>query len=161
MSKTIYLGSTLPLSRNRLGYFATTNDVLENEKSKFINLILTIKGERVANPTFGCDLWKLLFEQKTDNIQDLAEQYVTDAVNNFMPYLILRKILITNVDTFVSDNSINLYVQYAFKNNPLAVQSVQVAVGGNSAAHRALVLGNVVGELPQGSFVSSGKLSTR
>jgi phage baseplate assembly protein W len=144
MSKTVYLGSTLPLGRNRVGYFATTTDPLENEKSKFINLMLTMKGERVSNPTFGCDLWKLLFEQKTDNMQDLAKQYVTDAVERFMPYLKLRQISITNVDTFLTDNTINLYVQYAFANNPLAVQSVQLTIG----------------DLPQGSLVSSGMLST-
>jgi phage baseplate assembly protein W len=135
MSKTTYLGSPLPLARGSRGYFATTSDPMENEKSKFINLILTIKGERPANPTFGCDIHKLLFEQKTDNIQDLAEQYVLDAVSRFMPYLKLRQILITNIDTFASDNSINLYVQYTFVNNPLAVQSVELKIGSNNGLY--------------------------
>lgn len=144
MSKTVYLGSPLPLGRSARGYFATTDNALENEKSKFINLILTIKGERVANPTFGCDIHKLLFEQKTENIQDLAEQYVTDAVSRFMPYLKLQQISITNVDTFLNDNSINLYVKYSFINNPLVVQSVQLSIG----------------QLPKGALVSSALLST-
>ena len=92
MPKTVFLGSTLPLQRGNRGYFQTTVDPLENEKSKFINLILTRKGERVSNPEFGCDLWRLLFEQKNGEIQDLAQQYVTDAVNTFMPYLVLQNI---------------------------------------------------------------------
>lgn len=144
MSKTVYLGSPLPLGRSARGYFATTDNALENEKSKFINLILTIKGERVANPTFGCDIHKLLFEQKTENVQDLAEQYVTDAVSRFMPYLKLQQISITNVDTFLNDNNINLYVKYSFINNPLVVQSVQLSVG----------------QLSKGNLVSSALLST-
>lgn len=144
MSKTVYLGSPLPLGRKPRGYFASTDDPLENEKSKFINLILTIKGERVANPTFGCDIHKLLFEQKTENIQGLAQQYVTDAVERFMPYLQLRQITITNPDTFLSDNNINLYVQYGFVNNPLVVQSVELSIG----------------QLPMASLVSSGRLTT-
>ena len=131
------------LFRSR-GYFATTDDALENEKSKFINLILTMKGERVANPTFGCDIHKLLFEQKTENIQDIAQQYVTDAMERFMPYLQLRQITITNVDTFLTDNSINLYVQYGFINNPLVVQSVQLSIG----------------QIRKGSLISSALLST-
>jgi len=73
---------------------------LANEKSKFINLILTRKGERVANPNFGCDLWRLLFEQKDDEIQDKAQQYVIEAVDAFMPYLVLQEIQVLNLDTF-------------------------------------------------------------
>lgn len=144
MSKTVYLGSPLPLRRGPRGYFSTTTDALENEKSKFINLILTMKGERVGNPTFGCDIHKLLFEQKTADVQDLAQQYVLDAVNNWMPYLILQQIQVINAETFLNDNSITLYVRYGFVNNPLAVQSVQITVG----------------EVPRGSLVSSAQLRT-
>ena len=144
MPKTVYLGSTLPLQRGNRGYFQTTSDPLENEKSKFINLILTKKGERVANPNFGCDLWRLLFEQKDAEIQNLAEQYVTDAVNAFMPYLVLQQIQVTNLDTFANDNNIGLYVKYGFVNNPLISQTVQIK------------LGNTLGS----NIVVSGKLPT-
>lgn len=144
MSKTLYLGQPLPLRRGQKGYFSSTTDALENEKSKFINLILTMKGERVGNPTFGCDIHKLLFEQKTAEVQDLAQQYVLDAVNQWMPYLVLQQIQVVNADTFINDNSITLYVKYGFINNPLAVQSVQV----------------VIGEVPRSSFTSSGRLRT-
>jgi phage baseplate assembly protein W len=144
MSKTVYLGSPLPLNRSSRGYFATTTDALENEKSKFINLILTMKGERVGNPGFGCDLPKLLFEQKTANVQELAQQYVLDAVSQWMPYLRLQQVEVLNEDTFLNDNSILLYVQYGFVNNPLSVQSVQVTIG----------------DVPRGSLISSGRLTT-
>lgn len=129
MAKTVYLGQTLPLQRTNRGYFQSTTDPLENEKSKFINLILTKKGERVSNPNFGCDLWRLLFEQKDSDTQDLAKQYVLDAVNAFMPYLVLQEIQITNTDTFLNDNYITLYVKYGFINNPLASDSVLLAIG--------------------------------
>jgi len=61
-----------------------------------------------------------------------------------MPYLQLRQITITNADTFLTDNSINLYVQYGFINNPLVVQSVQLSIG----------------QIPKGSLISSALLST-
>lgn len=141
MAKTVFLGSTLPLQRGNRGYFQTTVDPLENEKSKFINLILTKKGERVSNPNFGCDLWRLLFEQKNEDTQDLAKQYVIDAVNLFMPYLVLQDIQITNVDTFLNDNFITLYVKYGFTNNPLASDSVLLTFGTGGLA----VTGRAVG----------------
>lgn len=125
------LGSTLPLGRKRGGYFQTTTDPIENEKSKFINLILTKKGERVSNPTFGCDLWKLLFEQKDgDTLQELAQQYVQEAVNAFMPYLQLEEVSITNAETFDTDQNINLYVRYRFSNLPTNINTeIQVLLG--------------------------------
>ena len=133
MSQTVYFGSTLPLQRGSRGYFQTTNHALANEKSKFINLILTKKGERVSNPNFGCDLWRLLFEQKDAEIQDKAQQHVADAVNAFMPYLVLQEIVIVNLDTFASDANINLYVRYSFINNPLVQESIQLLLGASPA----------------------------
>ena len=147
MAKTVYLGSTLPLQRNNRGYFQTTTDPLENEKSKFINLILTRKGERVSNPAFGCDLWILLFEQKDGKIQDLARDYVLEAVNTFMPYLRLQQTRITNEETFVNDNFINLYVRYGFVNNPLVSDQVQLTLG----------TANTVG----GNLAVSGRITSR
>ena len=145
MAKTVYLGSTLPLQRNNRGYFQTTPDPLENEKSKFINLILTRKGERVSNPNFGCDLWRLLFEQKDGEIQELAQQYVIDAVETFMPYLKLQEIRVTNIDTFLNDNAINLYVRYGFSNNPLVSDQVQLTLGTSI----------------DGGLIVSGKITSR
>ena len=145
MAKTVYLGSTLPLQRGTRGYFESTPNPLANEKSKFINLILTKKGERVANPNFGCDLWRLLFEQKDGEIQSLAQQYVIEAVDAFMPYLILQEIRILNIDTFINDNNINLYVKYGFSNNPLVSEQIQI----------------VLGTTPTGGLAVSGRLTSR
>jgi len=133
MPSTVFLGSTLPLKRGARGFFETTTNPLENEKSKFINLILTKKGERPANPNFGCDLWRLLFEQKDATIQELAQQYVQEAVDAFMPYLVLQEISIVNLDSFASDNNINLYVRYGFTNNPLISDEIQLLLSTNVA----------------------------
>jgi phage baseplate assembly protein W len=145
MPNTTYLGQPLPLNRGTRGYFQSTTDTLENEKSKFINLILTKKGERVSNPNFGCDLWRLLFEQKNDEIQDLAQQYIINAVQQFMPYLTLQEIRVTNLSTFLNDNNINLYVKYGFVNNPLVSDEVQFSLNTNVA----------------GGLVVSGRTTTR
>jgi len=123
MSKTVYLGSTLPLERGQRGYFQTTTDPLDNEQSKFINLILTRKGERPGNPNFGCDLWRLLFEPKDDDLQPQAEQAIREAVNNFMGYLELEEISLVNPTTYATDNSLRLYVRYRLAGDPNAIQT--------------------------------------
>ena len=148
MPSTVFLGVTLPLKRGTRGFFQATSDPLENEKSKFINLILTKKGERPANPNFGCNLWRLLFEQKDAAIQELAQQYVQEAVDEFMPYLVLQEISIVNLSTFANDNNINLYVKYGFTNNPLVSEEIQLLlssnVGGGLSVAGRLVTGNGV-----------------
>lgn len=145
MTTTRYLGLTLPLRRTNRGYFQATTDPLENEKSKFVNLILTKKGERVSNPNFGCDLWRLLFEQKNGEIQSKAQEYVQNAINEFMPYLVLQDIRILNLDTFTSDQNINLYVRYGFSNNPLVSEEIQL----------------LLGTTPEGGLAVSGRTATR
>lgn len=145
MSTTTFLGQTLPLNRGTRGFFQSTTNALENEKSKFINLILTRKGERVSNPDFGCDLWRLLFEQKDGEIQEVAQQFVIEAVQRFMPYLSIQSIEIINLSTFLNDNSINLYVKYGFTNNPLVSDEVQLQLNTNIA----------------GGLVVSGRTTTR
>jgi phage baseplate assembly protein W len=138
MPTTTYLGQTLPLNRGTRGFFESTNNSLENEKSKLINLILTRKGERISNPNFGCDLWLLLFEQKDEEIQDLAEQYIIDAVQAFMPYLVLQAVQITNLSTFLNDNSLNLYIRYGFTNNSLVSDEIQLSLVANVAGGLAV-----------------------
>ena len=58
------IGFTLPLQRSNGGtggYFEMSNDLMTQIKSNFINLISTMKGERMANPTFGCDIHEHIF----------------------------------------------------------------------------------------------------
>jgi hypothetical protein len=90
-------------------------------------------------------LWRLLFEQKDGEIQEVAQQFVIEAVQRFMPYLSIQSIEIINLSTFLNDNSINLYVKYGFTNNPLVSDEVQLQLNTNIA----------------GGLVVSGRTTTR
>ena len=46
--------------------------------SNIKNLLLTQKGERVGQPTFGSDLPSILFEQRTEDIQDKIETTIRE-----------------------------------------------------------------------------------
>ena len=48
------------------GIFAVNYTTLTQAKNNLKNLILTRKGERMMQPDFGCDIWKVLFEQIVD-----------------------------------------------------------------------------------------------
>tara|TARA_R110001583_G_scaffold13766_4_gene58734 strand:- start:41020 stop:41430 length:411 start_codon:yes stop_codon:yes gene_type:complete len=87
--------------------FITTHQVHDNLR----NLILTMKGERPMQPTFGSDLYYLLFEPISDT--DLAEAAMTaikDAVAEWMPVV---QILDVTVTSNRDENKILIIVTYA------------------------------------------------
>ena len=60
------IGFTLPLRRAVGGYFEMSNDLMTQIKSNFINLVSTMKGERLGNLTFGCDIHRVIFDFNDD-----------------------------------------------------------------------------------------------
>ena len=71
------IGFTLPLRRADGGYFEMSNDLMTQIKSNFINLVSTMKGERMSNPEFGCDIHQSVFNFNND---DLYEQAIKNSV---------------------------------------------------------------------------------
>ena len=51
-----YVGIRYPLSIGATGVFNRTKTALEQSKSNIKHLLLTTKGERLGNPTFGTNL---------------------------------------------------------------------------------------------------------
>ncbi len=109
------VGFTLPLERGSDGYFKTSNTVLEQVKSNFINLILTVPGERFNNPTFGCYIHTLIFDFKSDDFYVEARQSIEDAIERWMPYLLLENFNIQSSDD--TSHKARLYVKYRLAEN--------------------------------------------
>lgn len=96
------LGITLPVSLGANGYFENTTDVLTQVKSNLKNLLLTQRGERVFEPSFGCDLPVVIFEPMTDNGLADITAVIQSAVQSWMPYLNINTVSITRQE----DNNI-------------------------------------------------------
>jgi len=85
------VGVALPFSGKAV--FNSTYETKEAIKANLINYILTGKGERYHNPTFGSGIRNLLFENiNRDNLSDL-EFLVRDAIERYFP-----KLEILNID---------------------------------------------------------------
>ena len=79
------VGIALPFSGKAV--FNSTYETKEAIKANLINYILTGKGERYHNPTFGSGIRNLLFENiNRDNLTDL-EFLVRDAIERYFPKL--------------------------------------------------------------------------
>ena len=112
------IGFTLPLRRADGGYFETSNDLLTQIKSNFINLVSTMKGERMSNPTFGCDIHKSIFNFNNDELPNKARESVEEAVARWMPYIELEKFEVDTIDADKERQTARIYMSCLLYTSP-------------------------------------------
>lgn len=88
----IPLGLTLPLERSNNGYFQQGFDIVTQIKSNLTNLILTRKGTRPMNPTFGSEIHRVIFQPITDNNKAEIRAAVDQATKVWMPFLTINEV---------------------------------------------------------------------
>jgi phage baseplate assembly protein W len=126
------LGIGINKSSDKGGIFAVNYTTLTQAKDNLKNLILTRKGERIMNPTFGCDIWKVLFEQMDGGIiENKIESTILDAVSNWLPYLNIDEIIFDYDNNDIDNNRINLEVKFSLVSNPNLGESVIINVNNN------------------------------
>ena len=107
LQKNIAIGVALPF--NAPGVFRSTFTTKDQIKSNLVNLLLTNVGERVMNPTFGCELKKFIFEGIDESNLNNLEQSLIRSISIFIP-----EVTVTDIE-FNSDpdnNTISLTVNY-------------------------------------------------
>lgn len=99
------------LFNNDKNVFNQTFTTKEQVKSNLINYILTDKGERFFDPTFGGNLRASLFEPDTsfDNIASRLEQ----EIYAYVPNIIIRNI---GIKKFSDENIVNIVLDYSINN---------------------------------------------
>ena len=102
INEDVYIGLELPLTHTQSGFFNRTKTALEQAKSNIKNLLLTNKGERLGNPTFGTNLLRLVFSQENTDLESRVEEEIRAAMSEFLPYINIR-----SIETSFSDTNIN------------------------------------------------------
>ena len=74
--------------------FTTDEQALTNIKS----LLLTRKGERYQQPTFGTDLLNVLFEPNTTGLKEFIEETISSAINYWLPYIQISNLDIVTIE---------------------------------------------------------------
>jgi phage baseplate assembly protein W len=77
------VGVSLPFSSPTA--FTTVYTSREQLKYNIINFLLTDKGERIFNPTFGAGLRSRLFEQITDDSNEALKIGIQTATESYFP----------------------------------------------------------------------------
>jgi len=99
------------LFNNGDSVFNQTYTTKDQVKSNLINYILTNKGERMFDPTFGGDLRASLFDPDSsfDNITARLET----EIYAYVPNIIIKNIIINKLS---DQNLINLILDYSINN---------------------------------------------
>ena len=123
------LGIGINRTSDSNGIFATNFTTLTQAKDNLKNLILTRKGERLMNPEFGCDVWRVLFEPSDGSlIETSIENSIVDAVSIWLPYLNIDTIIFDYDENDIDANRITLDVKFSLKSNRNLGESVTINV---------------------------------
>lgn len=123
------LGIGINKSSDSNGIFAVNYTTLNQAKDSLKNLILTHKGERIMEPEFGCDVWRVIFEQiDGDLIESRIENTILDAVSIWMPYITIDAIVFDYDDNDIDNNKIFLDIKFSLSSNRNLTDSVQINV---------------------------------
>ena len=123
------LGIGINTASNSNGIFAVNYTTLSQAKNNLINLILTRKGERVMQPEFGCDIWRLVFEQiDKDIIDSKIEKSINDAVSEWMPNINIDEIIFDYESVDIDRNTISLELNFSLISNPKMRDNISVIV---------------------------------
>ena len=113
MANGFTYGINFPFRDSRRGdYLELTQLESQQIKSDLIHLLLTRKGSRYYLPEFGTRLYEFLFEPFDGLTFDAIQSDIRDAVQTFMPNLLLNQITITpadpmeEVDTMLGENTV-------------------------------------------------------
>jgi phage baseplate assembly protein W len=99
------------LFNNGTNVFNQTFTTKDQVKSNLINYILTDKGERLFNPTFGGNLRASLFQPDTD-FDSVVARLETE-IYAYVPNIIIRNI---GIKKFSDENIVNIVLSYSINN---------------------------------------------
>ena len=105
-----FIGLSLPLDHGDQGFFDKTRTTLQQTRSNIKNLLLTIKGERLGNPTFGSDLMRIIFEQDDGSLGDRIEETIRASVSEWLPYVDIKSIETTTDER--NPNQLNVRLDF-------------------------------------------------
>lgn len=84
--------------------YLTNDQAFENLKT----LLLTRKGERYHQPSYGTRLLNILFEPNNNEIKEQIEDIITGPVSFWLPYIDIENI---NIVTHEDDPTVNYNIQ--------------------------------------------------
>lgn len=94
--------------------------VYSTDKQTLVNLktlLLTRKGERVHQPTFGSNLLYIIFQPSVSSLKEYIIDTINEAINEWIPYISIETIdIITNEDDPTLEHNIKVTIEFSINN---------------------------------------------
>ena len=101
LNPDVHIGLELPIGYSTTGYFKQTKTTLQQAKYNIINLLQTIPGERLGQPSFGSELHNILFEPMNEDFSDILEDSIRTTISTWLPYINIKSISNSRLIMFV------------------------------------------------------------
>ena len=122
----VTIGLGLPMQHDDVnGFFPGTSTTLSQTGNNIRNLLLTNRGERVGQPTFGADIFLTLFEPMSDQLINSVEEKISEAITVWMPHVLVNK-LVVEPDS-VEVNQLNIELEFSLTMNPNIFETVTMS----------------------------------
>jgi phage baseplate assembly protein W len=123
------LGIGINTASNRGGPFSVNFTTIQQARNNLINLILTKKGERLGQPDFGCDVWRVLFEPMVDGItENRIESTIVDAVEFWLPYISIDQIVVDFDNNDIDNHNIEVEITFSLISNANITDTVTLNI---------------------------------
>tara|TARA_Y100000296_G_C5168132_1_gene255818 strand:- start:1531 stop:1920 length:390 start_codon:yes stop_codon:yes gene_type:complete len=110
-----WLTPKLPLSRNFQTGYKLIKEYKELVKQNLKNLLMTIPGERMMDPTFGVGLRRYLFENDTPGLHDQIAENIKSQVKKYLSYINIESVSITTSDgdPYMDMHLLDMTIEYS------------------------------------------------
>jgi len=106
------IGISLPIRVGNSGYFEQTIDTNSAYRVNLINLLNTIPGERRYNPSFGCRLWTIVFDQNDNLLTTKVQNILKEDISKWLGGISIGEITILTNNPNGNTNLTDSYILY-------------------------------------------------
>jgi phage baseplate assembly protein W len=110
------VGISLPIQITNVA-FTQTFQTIDQLKSNIKNLLLTVRGERIMQPEFGCGLYELLFEMNTDEFNQTAEDEIRTSLQRWLPIVTVDEVIVEESNVLRDTNQFNVSLKFSVGNS--------------------------------------------
>ena len=111
----VAVGIGLPMMHGVGSSFNQTYTTLQQAIANAKNLLLTARGERVMQPTFGCRLRELLFNNIDDSVLLEVESDIRNSFELWLPYIVIDSLAVVFSEV---SRAINVSLSFHLEGNP-------------------------------------------
>ena len=115
------IGIVLPIRSGQGGFFKQSSTLLEQTLSNLKNLLLTVKGERLGLPTFGSNIYNILFENFDSGFTKKLEEAIKESVATWLPHVLINNLI---VNASPDTNTVRISVGFSIITDPSATESL-------------------------------------